>query len=460
MWRCERDPALRPALVAIVLLDRPPDPRRFLAGHEWASRMVPRLRERLVAPPLTPTLPVWSPDPEFDPARHLRRAALPGPGGLRELFDLAGHLAAAPFDPNRPPWESTLVEDFGGGPEPCRAAWLVRFHHCLADGPLVGFWLSRLLSRTRAPRADKPQPPAAPRWLDPPIGEQLAGPLVRELAPAARRIASGASAAARSPVKTSREISAMAYRLLEVTTRPAAKPSPLLRARGANRRFEGLDLELGRLRAAARAAGVPVNAVYCSGLFAGLRRYHEAHGVAVPSIPAAITLPVDRAGPRGGNRFNGGKFPGPLDEPDPKALVRAVGRLLAGAAPPFPPAALDPVLGLVNRLPDRALMPMARSLGRSSDIQISHVVMPGREAYVSGARVEGVWGFGPAPGCALMALLVTRGARSTLGLTLDTAAVPDPGVLVSCLEQGFADVLGVGAGPPARAGGPVDPIPR
>ena len=41
MWRVERDPMLRSGLVLVMLLDRAPEPRRFAAGHEWASRMIP-----------------------------------------------------------------------------------------------------------------------------------------------------------------------------------------------------------------------------------------------------------------------------------------------------------------------------------------------------------------------------------------------------------------------------------
>ncbi len=444
MWRCDQDPTLRPALVLVILLDRAPDPDRFRSGHDWATRMIPRLRERLVAPLLTPTMPIWTPDPDFDLTRHLRSAALPRPGGRRALLDLAGQIAAAPFDLDRPLWESILVEELPGESEPHRAAWLLKLHHCLADGPLVGFWLGTLLGRGRTPRADRPEPPAPPRRLDHPVTEQLLGTFAGDAASAARGLSRGARAAARRPVRSALGLGTMAYKLMEVTTRPAGKPSPLLRARGPHRHFEGLEIDLDRLRGAARAFHVSVNAAYCAGLFTGLRLYHEAHRVTTPSVAAAITLPVSRTGPRTGNQFNGGKFAGPLDDQDPKSLCRTLDTRLARAVPPFPPAALDFVLTAVNQLPAAALLPMARSLGRSSDIQISHVVALGREAYVSGARVEQVWGFGPAPGCAVMALLASRRGQGTLALTLDTAAVPDPSTFTACLRQGFANIDGSG----------------
>ena len=41
-----------------------------------------------------------------------------------------------------------------------------------------------------------------------------------------------------------------------------------------------------------------------------------------------------------------------------------------------------------------------------------------------------------------MALLLTRARRGALGLTLDTAAVPDPATFAACVEQGLAEVSG------------------
>jgi len=441
MWRVEVDPMLRSGLVLVMLLDRVPDPRRFRAGHEWAARMIPRLRDRPVAPLLTPATPIWTPDPEFDAGRHLRRVALPGPAGRRELLELAESLAATPFATDRPPWESVLVEELDWEPAGYRAAWLVRFHHCLADGNLVAFWLGTLLGRTREPRKDKPQPPAPPRLLAT-VPEQLVGPIADEAAPAARRFARAAFAAARRPMSTTLETAAATRKLLQVTTRPAGKPSPLLRARGTTRRLASVTIDLDKLRAVARADAVSVNAAYTAALLSGLRRYHEAHHVRVPSVSAAITIPRALTGPRAGNRFNGGKFAGPLDEEDPRALCRTVEDRLAQAAPPFAPAALDAVLSCVTKLPTPALLQLARSLGRSHDVQISHVVAPARDTFVSGARVEEILAFGPAPGCAVMALLLSRRNRGTLALTLDAAAIPDTDTFVGCVEDGFTDVIG------------------
>lgn len=51
MWRMDRYPNLRSAVAGLVMPDRATDPERVRAAHEWGSRAVPRLRERLVDVP-------------------------------------------------------------------------------------------------------------------------------------------------------------------------------------------------------------------------------------------------------------------------------------------------------------------------------------------------------------------------------------------------------------------------
>ena len=46
--------------------------------------LAPVFQRRLVEVPMRLGFPVWVDDPEFDIDNHLRRAALPSPGGMRE----------------------------------------------------------------------------------------------------------------------------------------------------------------------------------------------------------------------------------------------------------------------------------------------------------------------------------------------------------------------------------------
>src|SRR4030088_1017522 len=121
MWRSEASPRLRSGGVILEILDRVPDWDRFLAAHEWAVSVVPRLRDRVVDDPLHVSAPEWVADEDFDLAYHLRRVRLPEAGGYDEVLAMTQVLAMAPFDRARALWEAGLVEDLPEG----RAAQLL-----------------------------------------------------------------------------------------------------------------------------------------------------------------------------------------------------------------------------------------------------------------------------------------------------------------------------------------------
>src|SRR5207248_11186032 len=130
MWAIEKDPLLRSTITAIAVLERAPDRERFTERMERASRLIPRLRQRVVASPLVPAPPRWVVDPNFDLRYHLRWVQAPAPGSLRTLLDLAEPIAMQGFDRARPLWEFTVVEGLADG----KAALIQKLHHSITDG--------------------------------------------------------------------------------------------------------------------------------------------------------------------------------------------------------------------------------------------------------------------------------------------------------------------------------------
>jgi diacylglycerol O-acyltransferase / wax synthase len=72
----------------------------------------------------------WIEADDIDMEYHVRHAALPWPGGERELGELVGRLHSAPIDLARPPWECTIIEGLEGN----RFALFIKMHHSLIDG--------------------------------------------------------------------------------------------------------------------------------------------------------------------------------------------------------------------------------------------------------------------------------------------------------------------------------------
>ena len=110
LHRGEAHPATRSAFLDLEILDRPADWGRLREAMDRASRVVIRMRQKVVVPPLPTTPPRWVVDPDFDLDYHLRRVALPGPGTLRQLLDLAEVTLQSPLDTSRALWEAVYVE--------------------------------------------------------------------------------------------------------------------------------------------------------------------------------------------------------------------------------------------------------------------------------------------------------------------------------------------------------------
>jgi diacylglycerol O-acyltransferase / wax synthase len=92
--------------------------------------LIPRYRQRLVHPPAGIGRPLWSDDPDFDVAFHVRHEVLPAPGGDDELWDLFARVWAERIDRSRPLWELYLVEGLRDG----QFAIIAKNHHALTDG--------------------------------------------------------------------------------------------------------------------------------------------------------------------------------------------------------------------------------------------------------------------------------------------------------------------------------------
>ncbi|GAA4471503.1 wax ester/triacylglycerol synthase family O-acyltransferase [Rhodococcus olei] len=449
MWRMEEaKPQLRSPIVAVDVLDGPPDWDRLVKAHEWASHIVPRIRMRAVEPVFGLGNPVWSVDPEFDLDYHLRRVRLPDPASFDHALRICRHLATEPFDKARPPWTAMLIEGLADG----RAVYVVKTHHSMTDG-MGGIGLMTLLhSRRREPTPDKPDRlPAPPERLNTvtAFGEELKGWLRRapgrigDLAGTAARVA---TAAATNPLTAAAEVLAYADSLRRVVTPPSATGSPLLRDRGLGRWFGVLEVPLAELRAGAHAAGGSVNDAYVAALLGGFARYQRKRGQEPCPVPMGMPVSMRTgADPSGGNRFTAVRFAGPATEPDPVARIAKVRAIVLGLRDEPALDALELAAPLANLLPTWLLADWYLSQSSGLDLQASNVAGVPVPVYLAGARIERMFPFGPAPGCAVMATMVSHVGVCCIGVNLDTAAVTEPALFMDCLQEGLDEVVGLGA---------------
>jgi diacylglycerol O-acyltransferase / wax synthase len=91
---------------------------------------VPKFRWKLKEVPLYLDREVWVEDKDFNIGRHVRRIAVPPPGGRREVGELVGMLMSYQLDRRHPLWEMWYIDGVVGG----QVAVFTKFHHCLMDG--------------------------------------------------------------------------------------------------------------------------------------------------------------------------------------------------------------------------------------------------------------------------------------------------------------------------------------
>lgn len=453
MWRAESDPRMRAPVLAMEVLDTTPEWGRLVDAHDWASRMVPRFRERVRDALGGLGTPYWIHDTAFDLHYHLRRVRLPGEAGWDELAGVAESFMMTPFDRERPPWEAMLVEGLSGG----RSAYLLKMHHVLTDGLGAIRLLSQLHSRRREHDPDKPQP-AAPE-TEPVDHLAEVNRLVRREAgvlPAAARATRDVLGALRRPVSAVTETVRYLDSAVRVLSPPSGGGSDLLRPRGLSWRFAACDVDFADLRGAGKAAGGSFNDTYLAALLGAFRLYHVESGHAVApdatlrvSVPVSVRRPGDDAG---GNRIAPARLSGPMGIMDPAERIGAISAQMRAARAEPALESTDVVAPLLARLPGPLLSLLAGGTATGSDLQASNVPGLPFDAYLCGALIQRIYPFAPLPGCAAMITLVTHGEVCCVGANLDSTAITDRELFADCLRRGFAEVLALNPGS-------ADPVP-
>jgi len=454
LLRGEHDPRARSAMVSVAMLDVVPDFARLRTAVERASRVVLRLRQRVVVPTLPIAAPQWVVDPDFDLDFHLRRVALPEPGTTRHLLDFLQPLISDPFDTARPLWELTLVEGVTEGDAP--AALVMKLHHAVTDG-VGGIELFKQLydferDARRGPMPALPVPEdVAPADLTRRAAARLPLTVLAAAGAGAQRAFDLLERTIRAPDVAVGDLVRGVRSAQRVLGPPPAPPSPLLRRRGLGRRLEVHEVPLDNLRRAAKAAGGSVNDAYISAVCGALRRYHEALGVPVDALPLAlpVSLRTDDD-PAGGNRFAGARIAAPVGEPDPAERIRIVRQRILTAVDEPAIDALTSLAPVLARLPAPMLGALS-TLIASTDVQASNIPGYPEAPYVAGAKVLKTHPFGPLPGVPMMIVMLTQAGTCFVGVHYDTAAVTEHGLFARSLAAGFDEVLALAADAPRRA---------
>ncbi|WP_405488772.1 WS/DGAT/MGAT family O-acyltransferase [Nocardia sp. NBC_00511] len=375
----------------------------------------------------------WNHAETVDLNYHLRRSALPAPGGMGDLLDLTERLHGILLDRHRPLWEARLIEGLSDG----RFAIYMKMHHALIDGVSA----MRLLQRTLTD--DPLDTHVNVPWVTPPVVRDDSPEPVSPLTQASRalpRILRGAGSIA-APLR-----GALDGRLTLPMTAPR---TPFNVSIGGARRVEVRSWPLERINHVRRATGATVNDVVLAMSAAALRGYLLDHN-ALPDEPLIAMVPVNVRSAAESDASEGNMVAACLANlnthiADPVARLEAITTSMRDAKQVFTQlpkleamllsAALMTPLGV-------SLIPGFEALPRMPfNLVISNVPGPRKPVYMQGARLDANYPLSiPFESQAMNITLTTNGDHLDFGLVGCRRTIPDLDRVVDHLENGLAEL--------------------
>lgn len=433
--------------VNLVSVFEGPPPSHDEVTRLVASKLdqVPRYRHKLKFLPLGLGQPVWIDDPEFNLDFHIRRTALPAPGGLAELESFAAHLCNLRMDRGRPLWEMWVIEGLADG----QWALLWRMHHAMVDGASATNLIGTILSASPDAPATNPTP-----WHP-------------ETEPNAFQIAIESAMGALSPLEriaavpvALRNVADLAVRTRAVVRSAATLgrsvvekgSSSLSGPVGPNRRWTTARATLADVKTVRGALGGTVNDIVLTVITQGFRDLLLGRGEQVPvdrvirsGVPVSTRVP-GAAGPVD-NQVSLVTVDLPVGLADPVARLADIrrqmdhvketkGALAAAAMTDLAGFATPMLFALGARL---ALQNLAFGV---LDTGCTNVPGPQHPLYFNGRRMERVLPIVPlGSGVRVGVAIFSYDGGLDFGVSGDFSTFPDVAVLARGIEKGMAELL-------------------
>lgn len=437
-----------------AVFEGPPPAHDELVGHFAAKLIfVPRYRQKVRFLPLNMGLPGWVDDPYFNIDYHVRRTALPAPGGREELRNLVSRVMSQHLDRARPLWEMWAVEGLDEG----RWALVSKVHHCLVDGVSSIDLMSVLFDADPNP-SGLAIVPWRPRE-EPSAADLFAQALVGVVSPVGRL--RWVVSALRSPEETLRHgvETARAFAGIAGKLRPPPKTS-LNGSYGPHRRWTSAHAPLADVKLVRRSLGGTINDVVLAGITRGFRELLLSRGEKVEDRPVRTLVPVsvrtERERGTYNNRVSAVFADLPVGLEDPVARLADIRRQMDGIKKSKGAVAGERLVDLAGFSPPMLLAAGQRLAAwipqRSVNTATTNVPGPQQPLFFAGRRL-----IESAPIVPLLASVrITIGIFSydgTLhfGITGDYDSVPDIDVLRSGIEVGIAELVEAAQAPRAAA---------
>jgi WS/DGAT/MGAT family acyltransferase len=436
-----------------------PGHAELLAAVARKLDRVPRFRQKVRFVPLAAGRPVWVDDPHFQLGYHVRRTALPSPGGDEELHRLIGRLMSVQLDRARPLWEVWAAE----GLEEGRWALITKLHHCMADGVSASSLITALMDTTRDPPRLRPAawtPDRSPRDL-----ELIAGALANRAGWPLRVLRTGA-AVAREPVRSLTHAAATVQGLAEYAGIVRLAPGTTLNGPiGPHRRWDVARARLHDVKEIREGLGGTVNDVVLAVIAGGFRALLDSRGERVDGplrslVPVSLR-PRDAAGPAD-NRVSAIFADLPVDLADPVARLHRVAAQMSHLKHTNEAVAGEALTAFGGVVPELLLSWSGRVATRTPQRNVvtvtTNVPGPQHSLYFSTRRMLEVFPYVPLAGHVRVGVAIySYDGGLGFGVTGDYDTAPDIGVLCAGIEREVDRLLAAAHDRPRHA--PPPPAP-
>ena len=438
----ERGPIHVHVGATMIFEGRPPESEQLLEHVESRLALVPRFRQRITPIRFNLDNPVWTDDPRFDLRWHVRRAALPRPGGIEELRELVGRIMSEPLDFTRPLWQLYLVE----GLDRRRFAVVPKTHHALVDGVAAVDVGTVVLDPNRD--GTEMEIPSEPWDPDEPSPEML---FVRAASHRITNPLRAARGAAREAISMPRSTAGRVMRTAEgfanlASSGPTAPRTFLNPEIGRDRRVAYVASELELLKLARGESPATVNDVILSVATGGLRRYFERRGEPlseriVALVPMSIRRPDEEL--ELGNRIATLLVSLPIAEIDAVARLAAIHDETARLKASEQARAASLLIEATGWTPPTINRVLAGAMSRplAFNLVISNVPGPQVPFYLLGRKLRAIYPFVPLSpqNHALSIGVLSYDGGVFFGLVGDRDVIADIDELALDLESALAE---------------------
>jgi WS/DGAT/MGAT family acyltransferase len=411
---------------------------------EARIHLAPRLRQRVLPVPFNLARPLWVDDERFDLDFHLRRAAIPSPGGRPQLERAVGRVLSRPLDRAKPLWELYVFEGLAED----RTAVLLKLHHALADGiggMLIGSALFDL--DPDAPLGPEPKAPWAPAPA--PSRDELLSDAIREVL---LHPAEAVGHVARAPARALDVVGETIAGMRSLAGMGPPPSGPFDAEIGPARRFGTAEVPFARLREIKRGLGGTVNDVVLTAIAGGLHALLAERGEPTRDRTLRVMVPVSvrskaEAGDVG-NRVAPAFVDIPVGKMAPTSRFRKVRASTEALKSSSMAVSADSIIGLGAYAPPALHATAARLVSRARwfNVVVSNIPAPQVPLYIAGARLVASYPAMPlGENCGLSIACTSLGGTMAFGFTADWDAVPDIGLLAIGVERSV-DELEVAAG--------------